>query len=197
MTVAESLLSRRVAWCCVLGTVLPILCGCQRPSTPGPAEPIQLTADTSEEFSRLWECCQAVLRKHRFRIDRRDLYAGVITTRPETSQSVLEFWRHDVDTGYDLLEASLQTTRRWAEITLTPLDGGQYSMQVAVYKQRLRALERQVTDAAVALKAFSAEIPTTAGRRYDPKRDQRWLDQGRDPAMEQRITEQIQSAFQS
>ena len=175
---------------CVIGFVS--FAGCHRPAAP--LDPTQGTvlATNDDDFHRLWEACQAVLRRHRFEIDRKDLRAGLITTFPQTSQHFLEFWRHDVDTPYDLAESSVSTVRRSVTIQISkPQDEGEYTIDVAVNKERLHAVERQINSTAAALRVFSADLPTTAGRKFDPATDMTWTPEGRDAAMEKRLLEVI------
>lgn len=166
--------------------------GCQQPIQPdGPTQSI-VRAASDEEFRALWETCQTVLRRHRFEIDRKDLRAGVITTFPQTSQHFLEFWRHDVDTPYDLAESTMRTVRRSVIIQISrPKDNSEHVVDVAVNKERLHATERQINNAAAALRVFSADLPTVAGQKFQPARDQYWTPAGRDAAMEKRLIDMI------
>jgi len=166
--------------------------GCHRPAAPQDPTQGVVLATNDDDFRRLWEACQAVLRRHRFEIDRKDLRAGLITTFPQTSQHFLEFWRHDVDTPYDLAESSVSTVRRSVTIQISkPQDEGEYTIDVAVNKERLHAVERQINSTAAALRVFSADLPTTAGRKFDPATDMTWTPEGRDAAMEKRLLEVI------
>lgn len=171
--------------------------GCLAPKPAPLAQPLVIEAGNEAEFEALWEAAIDVLRRHRFRIDREDLRARVITTYPETSQQWFEFWRHDVDTGRDLAEAQLHTVRRSVTVRLvedrTPPQ--EYRLEVAVLKERQHAPERQVTNAAAALRAFSPEVPTTQGRRVDPEQDIYWTEEGRDPAMEARLAALIAEEY--
>ncbi len=175
---------------CVIGIVAFV--GCHRPAAPqSPTQGAVLVAN-DDDFRELWEACQAVLRRHHFEIDRKDLRAGLITTFPQTSQHFLEFWRHDVDTPYDLAESSMRTVRRSVTIQISkPQEEGEYVVEVTVNKERLHAVERQINNAAAALRVFSADLPTTAGRNFDPATDKTWTSEGRDAAMEHRLLDLI------
>jgi len=168
--------------------LLTLVGACQQPVQPdGPTRSVVQAAD-DEQFHALWEACQAVLRRHRFKIDRKDLRAGLITTFPQTSQSFLEFWRHDVDTPYDLAESSMRTVRRSVTIQISkPTGDSEYSLDITVHKEHRHAVERQINNAAAALRIFSADLPTAAGRKFDPATDIIWTPAGRDEAMERRL----------
>ena len=86
----------------------------------------------------------------------------------------------------------MNTVRRWAEVQITrPAEGSEYSVSIRVHKERLHAVERQVTNAAAAPRAFSTEMPTVEGRKFDARRDAYWAPEGRDPHMEQRLLQAI------
>lgn len=179
------------------GVALTLAGACQRPIQPEGPTRSMVQAAGDEEFHALWEACQAVLRRHRFKIDRKDMRTGVITTFPQTSQSFLEFWRHDVDTPYDLAESTMRTVRRSVTIEISkPPGNSEYALEVTVNKQRLQAVERQINNAAAALRIFSADLPTIAGKKFDPATDTIWTPVGRDGAMERRFVNLVLKRLQ-
>ena len=146
----------------------------------------------SPEADRLWEAVQETLRRHRYRLDRVDRRAGVITTLPETSQSVFEFWRHDVDSRSDLAESTLNSIRRWAAVSVSPSDDGTWTeLSVVVHKERLSSPDRQFNSTGAAYQYFGDSLPSTTGIVQLTAEHDRWLDLGRDPAMEARLLERI------
>jgi hypothetical protein len=168
------------------------LCGCQAPPVSPAPERHTVPLLNEEQRQALWTASLDVLRSRLFEIDRSDLRAGVITTRPETSQDIVEFWRRDVATRYDLLEASMHTVRRWVEVRiLTATDNHPEELQVAVYKERYNTIERQVTSSAGGLRVFDPDVPSTLGRRYRPLEDAYWTPVGRDSALESRLMQEI------
>ena len=160
--------------------------GCHRaysPVVPLDASPTVKTV-TEANPDCVWESIQETLRQRGFRLDRVDREAGVITTMPETSQHFFEFWRRDVDTRPDFWEASFNTMRRWVQVTMTPSGTGA-DVTVIVHKERLSSLDRQFNSTGAAYKYFGAELPATTGQeRVTPEND-RWVNRGRDLAMEQ------------
>jgi hypothetical protein len=133
------------------------------------------------------------LRDNRFPLDRVDRNAGVITTFPVTSQQFFEFWRHDVDTSHDVLVASLNAMRRRAAIELQPSPDNPMALNVSVTirTERLSAPERQFNNSAQVLRLFGENTPGEAGEPSLSQRDDYWISEGRDGAMERRILEQI------
>ena len=149
-------------------------------------------ANDSSQVDRVWEAAREALRRHRFRLDRVDRRGGIITTMPETSQSLVEFWRHDVDTWADLLEATLNPVRRWVEVTLTRGDDDtSVELAVSVHKERLSSPDRQFNSTGAAYQYFGGNLPSTSGAVNVTPEDDRWLDLGRDPAMEARLLDAI------
>jgi len=142
-------------------------------------------AEPSEDADQLWEAVQETLRRGRFQIDRVDRPAGIVTTLPEASQHFFEFWRHDVDTQRDAWEATLNSMRRWVEVSLTREGDGPWTqLAVVVHKERLTSPDRQFNSSGAAYQYFGESLPSTTGKAQVGAKDDRWLDCGRDPAME-------------
>jgi len=140
----------------------------------------------------LWEAAQDVLRKHRFALDRVDRAAGVITTQPVTSQHWFEFWRRDVGTSRDAMESSINPLRRWVEVTFAREEDGAWSeVAVMVHKERLSSPDRQFNSTGAAYQFFGDSLPATTGQYRVTTTDDRWLDLGRDAAMEDRVLGEI------
>lgn len=139
-----------------------------------------------------WEAAREVLRRQRFEIDRLDRRAGVIVTRPLTSQSAFEFWRHDVDTSYDLLESTLNAIRRRVTVRVAAGEGdGQAEIDVVVIKERLARPERQFSSSTQAYNFFGDSLPGTAGQLRLGPESEYWIELGRDPAMENYLADRI------
>lgn len=173
------------------------LVGCQRPQgDPFHAyqPPTQVTL-ANQNADAVWDSVQETLRNHGYRLDRVDREAGVVTTQPETSQHYFEFWRKDVNTSADFWEATFNTIQRRVEVTMTSPAEGSPEITVVVLKQRLSSPDRQFNSTGVAYKYFGEELPSTTGKEKVTAADDRWIDRGRDPAMElyllNKITERI------
>lgn len=174
--------------------------------------PIGVAFD-SPESDRLWNAAREVLRDHRFTLDRVDRRRGVITTMPETSQGIGEFWRSDVATREDLWESTLNAIRRKATIRFVgpasddlaatgsdsagtrelPAGGDARqwtSIEVVVRKERFASKERQFTSTGAVYQVFGSQLPSITGEPIT-EADDRWVDHGRDPAMEERLVEEI------
>ena len=149
-------------------------------------------AARSQEADHLWEAIQETLRRHHLRLDRVDRRAGIITTRPETSQHFFEFWRHDVNTRPDFWEATLNPVRRTVSVSILGARGETWdSLAVVVTKERLIATDRQFNSTVAAYQYFGARLPSTAGDPRVSDEQDRWIPLGRDSAMEDYLLRQI------
>ena len=181
---------RTARWTALL--VALFLSACTAPDRT--AEPLTQSFTTVDDIDRgvVWDTCQDVLRDHRFRIDRLDRRSGVITTYPETSQHFFEFWRHDVDTPYDFMEASLVTMRRSVTVhTEYNEPQGQTHVTVTVRRERFSTPERQFNSSLAAFRMFGEGLPAEATGRPVGRAQDYWIDDGRDPAMEQCLLAEI------
>lgn len=121
---------------------------------------------------------------------------GRIDTYPEISATLLEPWRRDVATGYDRLEATLQTIRRYAIVRVIPSGGG-YVVDVAVFKdlEDLPKPEQSPTGTATfrneqSLSRFNEPVGSQAVSLG-------WIPLGRDPGLEQKILCKLQARLGS
>lgn len=186
-------MSTRLTQLLAVLSLVGVAVGCLGPrrSDYHSSQPIRI-ADPSEQADELWEAIQETLRRHRLELDRVDHRAGVITTMPVTSQHFFEFWRHDVDTWPDLWEATLNPIRRWVEVTLTRGEDHRMNrLAVAIHKQRLSSPDRQFNSTGAAYQYFGDSLPSTAGLVRVTAADDVWLDQDRDPAMEEHLLRAI------
>jgi hypothetical protein len=180
--------------CRLLLTALAAVClGCQPrpPVTYQSRQQLDIKPDLPSTV-QIWEAAKDTLRSHSFPLDRVDRRAGVITTRPEISKQYFEFWRKDVATWRGAWEATLNPIRRWVEVRITPASSGEtVKVTVAVYKQRLSAPDRQFNSSGAAYQFFGDELPSTTGAPSVTEEDERWIDRGRDHAMEDLLLEEI------
>jgi hypothetical protein len=180
--------------CRFLLTALAATClGCQPrpPASYQSRQQVNIKPDLQSTVE-IWEAAKDTLRNHSFSLDRVDRRGGVITTRPEISKHYFEFWRKDVATQHDVWEATLNPIRRWAEVRIAPTSSGDtVKVTVAVYKQRLSAPDRQFNSSGAAYQFFGNDLPSTTGAPSVTEEDERWIDRGRDHAMENLLLEEM------
>ncbi len=175
----------------VIAVAVGVMCaGCAQPAREG--DPIRqvVATPTDEDRDALWSAAEDVLRENRFDIALVDRREGTISTKPTTSEHFFEFWRHDVATPYDFLEASLRTVRRSAVVKIEGTEG-QTELTVKVERERFATPERQFNNSVAAFQMFREELPAEqTGRALTPA-DDYWIDAGRDLAMEQYLLNRI------
>jgi hypothetical protein len=197
-------LSRRITGPMSLGIALAILsvlgCAAPAPIDPGAVvlrqNPVMIPA-THPDF--LWDQLVDVVDDY-FTIQREQrvqniggiISEGRLDTLPVTGATLLEPWRWDSPSGYDRLESTLQTIRRFAVVRAIPDEHG-FLVDVAVYKELEDLQQGQQASAGAStfrtdtsLERFVDPIgaaPITAG----------WIPLGRDTLLEQEILAQIQA----
>lgn len=180
--------------------MLPLSCallaaasGCLGPRRDHYQSSCQLIfVEPSDDADRLWRAIEDTLRRHRYRMDRVDRRAGVITTMPAISQHVFEFWRQDVVTWPDLWESTLNPIRRWVEVRLDRTqDNAWRELTVMVHKERLSSPDRQFNSTGAAYQYFGESLPSITGRDRAWENDSHWLAEGRDAAMEEYLLRDI------
>lgn len=140
-----------------------------------------------------FEACEAVLRDLNFSIDKEDVNAGVIITRPLAGGQFFEFWRKDNVGAYEAAEANLQSIRRRAELKVGE-DAGRLCVGCKVKVERLR---------------LSRPAEQTVGFQYDKITGQRirlgqmkiepegakmaWIDLGNDEKLASVILKEIEA----
>lgn len=150
------------------------------------------SSSSADDKGRVLLAIQDTLRRCNYRLDRVDLREGLVTTLPETSKHFFEFWRHDVDTRHDFWEATLNPIRRWVEVRLSnDAKADSQVLAVVVHKERLSAPDRQFNSTGAAYQFFGESLPSTTGLDRVTRADDRWLDVGRDPAMEDYLLRRI------
>lgn len=191
---------RRAAWefpvrfavCLSVIVVAATLGGCARPEEPVGPSIQRVTNVPPEAYPALYEAAATTLRQQFYRLDRQDRGEGVITTHPETSAGFFELWRPQPEPGYYWWESNFGTIERQVTVRLTPAaQPDSYDVQVEVQRLRYTLLERQVDNAAAALRLYSGAVPTSAGRFEHPNAGKSWIALGRDEFAEKRTLSDI------
>jgi hypothetical protein len=168
---------------------------------PGGGPGVRLTED--RDFNAVWDAAEEVLREYRFRIDRTDKRAGVMTTFPLLTRHWFEAWRKDAVTSDDKLESTLHSIYRQASVKVRQrapakdkdLPQGKYVAEVAVRTSRSNRPTLQVTSTADAYDLFFR--PGVLGRAYameEPGETEPGAlksDLGRDTLLEKILQERI------
>lgn len=165
--------------------------GCQRPAQPELPTVARVSVDSPERVDVLYDAATKALLSNYLPPDREDRTEGVIISRPETSAAWFEFWRPQPQPGYYWWESNLHPIRRQATISIKPVAGGEYDVNVEIERSRYSLEERQVDNPAAALRLYSNAAPTRSGKMQKPGEGGHWIPLGRDQFAEQRVLSDI------
>jgi hypothetical protein len=148
----------------------------------------------SADFDTVWNQTVAVVDEY-FDIASENRLARQITTQPQQGATLVEPWHGD-SVGFDQrLEATLQSIRRFAKVTINPAPTGGWSIKVEVYKELedLSKPERQFGGRAV----FNDQLPINRTREIvgPVALPNGWIPRGRDPKLEQAILARIRDGL--
>ncbi len=176
-----------LAACGITGAI-----GCQAPPQPEGPTLERVSVAQPEDRDTLWTAACDTLRDRSFRLDRQDKVNGVLTTFPETSAQGFELWRPQPQPAYYWWEANMQTIARQATVQLVSGEQpDEIRIDVKVERLRYRLEERQIDNAAGAMRLYSADAPTVSGERAKPSETGRWYSLGRDAHMERILLDRI------
>jgi hypothetical protein len=141
------------------------------------------------EKSRAIETIEDVLAQMYFVIDKKDVNAGYIKTRPLEGAQFFEFWRSDNVGAENWLYGNLHSIRRTVEINIDQ------QIHCKVQVQRLSLPEQEVTSSAQAYRMFSSSTPIMQTLQLNPAqyKQMAWIDLGRDTRLENEILRRISS----
>lgn len=185
----------RNSFSCAAGILSTILIGslpgCATfPSRAAVSNPVMVRANNPDDA---WERTVDVVHEYLFEIERENKLGGMLETRYKTGASVVEPWHRDSVGMANRVESTLQSIRRKAYLSVTPVDGG-YLIGVEAHKEledvaKAANLQGAATflDDAVLQRDLNAVVgqATPSG----------WVSKGRDVALEQAMLHSIQRAF--
>ena len=97
--------------------------GCEAgPAQVGHEEPAQIIGVAKAKYDASFEVCAALLKEHRFMLDRQDRRFGVLTSKPQFSSTVLEPWGAD-KVGSGGLDSTLNMQKRVVRVSLNAVEG--------------------------------------------------------------------------
>ncbi|MFZ5831652.1 MAG: hypothetical protein ACOY3P_16320 [Planctomycetota bacterium] len=145
----------------------------------------------------VWETVVDVVDDY-FRIDREDPLRqlgglqtdGILETFPQVGATLLEPWHQDSADRYQRLESTLQSIRRVGRVRVTPAGGG-YWIEVAVFKQLEDCAQPAQSTAGAATFRYDDTLTRVVNPVAEVEVTQGWIDQGRDPALEQRLLAEL------
>jgi hypothetical protein len=142
---------------------------------------------------KLMQACEKMLVSMQFQIEKYDEESGVIRTRPLRGKQFFEFWRSDNAGGFNAAESNLQSLQRTAELTFE-MQSPRVCVTCVMDTRRLSVPEEPIQSY-----YHAAGLYTGSGlsrqRLNIKEREQgeiRWIDLGRDEALEQKMLTKIQ-----
>ena len=152
-------------------------------------------------FDRLWNACRRAVQSRSFVVDRVDLRGGVMTTFPQVSKQIFEFWRNDAGSFPAVMESTIGTVRRYVRVEIVRRDDGTYEATPKVVVERYAQSERRVTSVARYTEVFAWD-PSQQGSR---ERDRLgadlppayWYAIGRDEPLERQIAADVRHDLRS
>ena len=153
------------------------------------------------DFDQLWNACRRAVQSRSFMIDRVDLRGGVMTTFPQVSKQIFEFWRNDAGTLPAVMESTLGTVRRSVRVEVVRHDDGTYEASPKVVVERYAQSERRVTSVARYTEVLGVD-PLQEGSRARDRLGADlpaayWYALGRDEPLERQIVEDIRRDLRS
>ena len=197
-----------------IGTIAMTLAGCVGPTgVRRPEPPVETVLPeywlkrpavarvSDDNFERLWNACRSAVQSRSFTVDRVDLRGGVMTTFPQVSKQLFEFWRNDVGTLPAAMESTLGTVRRTVRVEVRRLEDGTYEAAPKVVVERYSQAERRITSVARYAEILAID-PLAGGSR---SRDRAgadlpaayWYALGRDEPLERQIVADVRRDLRS
>jgi hypothetical protein len=135
---------------------------------------------------------EMVLLKMNFIVDKADISAGIMRTKPLPGSQFFEFWKKDNLDGYNVARSNLHSIQKTAELNFIQKND-LLCIDCNVTVERLSIPEKEIDSSARAYSMFSGSSETT--QRLDIEGDQlalmEWIDLGRDGKLETAILDKI------
>ena len=161
---------------------------------------------TQEEFEAVERICQDNIEKDEamkiakdvlagmyFTVEKSDFDRGYIRTKPLAGGEFFEVWRQDNRSAHDVVESSLHTIQRVAELNFTQSAGG-LCIDCEITVRRLSLPERGVNGAAGAYTMFSrsSSLLRKLELSDEQKKSATWVDLGAAPRLQAEILGRIE-----
>lgn len=141
----------------------------------------------------VWERTVDVVHTYLFEIERENRIDGVIETRYKTGASYLEPWHPDSVGTANRWESTLQSIRRKAFISITPVDGG-FLVNVEAIKE-LEDVPRAANSAGAATFLDNNPLQRDLNVVVGQATPSGWIPRGRDPELERAMLGSLAAAF--
>ena len=172
--------------------VIGLLSGCATMTRQAPAvsNPVFVRANNSEDA---WERTVDVVHDYLFEIERENKLGGILETRYKTGANLLEPWHRDSVGVANRAESTLQSIRRKAFLSVTPVEGG-FMVGVEAHKE-LEDVARAANSPGAATFLDNSPLQRDLNPVVGQATPSGWIPKGRDMALEQAMINSINHAF--
>ncbi len=199
---------RHSTFLCVAAVVaLSVGPGCINPPGLVPVAPPALALSNplfvpGTDHEQAWERVVSVIHNY-FRVEHEEpvrlagnmLTEGRIETFPLVGATILEPWHGDSVSRYDRVESTLQSIRRQAMVRVIP-DRGGFWLDVAVFKELEEVTQPDLATAGNATFRYENNSLTRVVNAVGEQDIHvKWIRQGRDAGLEQRLLAELQAQF--
>ena len=180
-------MNRRKCVHLIIAILSILFTGCAQQVQLSPAGPVVITG---VKMPRAMEIAEDVLTGMNFVIEKLDVETGYIKTRPLRGAQGFEFWRTDNASRANAAEANIHSIQRTAWVEFTK-QGGEIHAKCDVQTRRLSMPEQPILGISYVASLYTGSSRSLQSLRL-PSDDFTWIDLGPDPALEQKILQQIQ-----
>ena len=152
--------------------------------------PIVVRANNGEF---VWERTVDVIHEYLFEIERENRLDGIIETRYKTGASLLEPWHPDSVGMANRWESTLQSIRRKAFVSVTPVQGG-FLVGVEAVKE-IEDVSRTANSPGAATFLDNNPLQRDLNVVVGQATPSGWISRGRDPELEASMLQSIAEAF--
>jgi hypothetical protein len=167
---------------------LAVVAGCSSQQVVDPT-PITIT---NLDRVHVISAAEDVLTRMHFTIEKSEIDAGYLKTRPLRGGQWFELWRSDNASAYQSAQSNLHSLQRTAEVHVSEIAGGvQVDCTVSIRRLSLPENDRVTMSRAAAM--FTDSSAALQRLRINPgqARGMEWIDMGPDEALAARILDHI------
>ncbi|MBN1457497.1 MAG: hypothetical protein JW912_06575 [Sedimentisphaerales bacterium] len=170
-----------------------VICGCGKRVQIEESQPLCLVPIDREQFMEIAE--DALVRMY-FVIEKYDVNAGFIKTKPLRGAQFFEFWRKDNTSFKKGAESNIHSIQRIVQMTVDQGEQG-LCMKCNVKVQRLSIPEEEFLVMSRVQETFSEKSSSIQSLRVPEKKQSQmtWIDIGDDPVLETKILDTIERKF--
>ena len=152
-------------------------------------EPICLA---NQDLAKVMKQSELVLLKMNFVVDKADISAGIMRTKPLPGGQFFEIWRKDNRDGYSRAMSNLHSIQRTAVLNFMQKND-LLCIDCNVTIERLSIPEKEIDSSARAYSMFSRSSESRQNLYLNPEQEKMmdWVDIGRDQNLEAAILQKI------